>query len=184
MTSAAFDERVGLLAAFADRVAALPAAAWERIRARCAPLEGDSPEAIFARARLSANSHTAGIPDDSGVMLVRVITTLSHGVQTALALAGEIAFTIAPGLDEPCPPLSRSTGNATTDRFIDAKHLIDAAVRNAGPRNSGLQAALDAASTALLKRRFLTAAQFGEFYKWVEPEIPIVTLDARPAGHN
>lgn len=177
MTRRTFDEHVELLAKFGDRVAALSPEAWASIRARCTPLAGTSPVAIYARAQLRAAPASMLLPAADDIPLISIIRGFTFGAITTLAFVFDAAFTIAPSLDEPSYARSGTTGKPTHDLCIDAMHRIKEAVQAQGPHTSGVSTAIDAAAQALLKRDFLSDAQFRDIYRWIEPEIPIASID-------
>ena len=177
MTPRTFDEHVVVLSAFAQCVASLTVSDWARVRARCTPLSGSSPAALFSRTQLAAKPYAAHLPQTTDVLLIRAITGLTQGVLTSIGLAKEVAFAVAPSLNEPSRPRRASTGKELVDRYIDAMHTIASTVQAVAPYQVGVATAVDAAAQAVLRRDWLTDAQFHEIYQWIEPEIPLATFD-------
>lgn len=182
MATRTFDEHVVLLSAFAQCVATLTASDWAAIRARCAPISGSAPAALFARAQLAAKPCEAYIVTTADVPLIRAIGDVTRGFITSIGLAKEVAFAVAPSLYEPIRPRTASSGKETVDRYSDAMHRITSVVHAVAPYDAGIATAVDAAAQAVLRRDLLIDAQFHEIYQWIEPEIPIASFDtSRPS---
>jgi len=177
VTRRSFDEHSVLLSAFSECVASLTDADWGHIRARCKPIAGVSPAALFARAQLATKPHLAYLLRPPEFSVPGAISGVTLGVITSINLAKELTFAVAPSLNEPSRPRDVSTGKAVVDRYIDAMHRIAGAVHRVVPYHAGVATAVDAAAQAVLRRDWLADAQFHEIYRWIEPEIPIARFD-------
>jgi hypothetical protein len=181
-----FDEHVQLFAAYSARIAQLPPASWDRLRLRCADLNDHAFRALLRRALLAAKPHELYIPEPArGIPLLRVIAGASRAVQTGLALAFEFAAEFdAPDRRAPDPPPRRtqSTGDSTTDAYIDATFLIWAALASVRRTDPGVAVVVRAAGDAVLRHDWLPRADFNALYAPIEPEIPFADLEPPSSG--
>lgn len=172
-----FAQRVALLRAFAERVAALSPESWDRLRLRCAPLAGSTPAALLARSALTTAAYEIELPGNPQIPIVSAIRGVTRAVIGSLSLTKELVFGAIPSLDEPSRPRRESTGKPIADDYIDAYHTLRTAAAAAGPAQSGLSCVIEAAAQALLRKDLLSPERFTRIYQWIEPEIPIATLD-------
>jgi hypothetical protein len=181
-----FDEHVQLFAAYGARIAQLPAASWDRLRLRCADLNGRTFRSLVRRALLAAKPHELYVPDPArDVPLLRVVAGASRVVQAGLALAFEIGAEFdVPDSRTPDPPPRRtqSTGDPTTDACIDATFLIWAALAPVRRTDPGVAVAVRAAGDAVLRHDWLPRAVFDALYAPIEPEIPFADLEPPNSG--
>jgi hypothetical protein len=177
MANTSFENNLARLEVFSERVAELPPDAWTRLRLRHAQLCGSTPSALLARAELAAAPYAIVLPDGGDVPVIRLIQWTSDGIGKAIFSAKELAFSVAPSLDEPSRPRTTSTGNPRTDRFIDAMHRLRGTTRALGPYQLGLSTLVHAVAEAILRRTILGEAQFRRIYSWIESEIPLSSTD-------
>lgn len=175
-----FDEHVQLFVAYSARVAQLSPAAWDRLRFRCADLDGPAFRALLRRARLAAQPYELSLPATARrAVAPRIIAGASRAVQASIAFAGQIAAEFeAADRGVPDPPRRRthSTGQPGTDVYIDATFLIETALMPFERTNPGLVTALRAAGQAVLRHDWLSQSDFDAMYALVEPEIPFAEL--------
>jgi hypothetical protein len=176
-----FDEHVGLFVAYGARVAQLPPASWDRLRLRCANLNGAAFRSLLSRAFLAAKPYELWVPEPAhrGRSL-RVIAGVSRIVQTSLAVAAEVAAEFeASARHPPDAPRRRprSTGQLTTDAYIDANFLIESALTPIQRGDPGVATAVRAAGQAVLRHDWLARTDFEAVYALVEPEIPFADLE-------
>jgi hypothetical protein len=181
-----FDGHVQLFAAYGAHVAQLRSASWDRLRLRCADLNGTAFRSLFRRAFLAAKPYELYLPKSARrVTSLRVIVGASRVVQTTLALAFEIgaAFEVPdPRAAGPPPGRTQSTGNPTTDAYIDATFLIGAALASVQRTDPGVAVAVRAAGQAVLRHDWLPRADFEALYAPIEPEIPFADLEPPSSG--
>jgi hypothetical protein len=181
-----FDEHVQLFAAYGARIAQLRPASWDRLRLRCADLNGPAFRSLLRRALLAAKPHELYVPESArNVPLLGVIAGASRVVQTGLALAFEIAaeFDVPDSrAPEPPPHRTRSTGDPTTDAYIDATFLIGGALAPVRRTDQGVAVAVRAAGDAVLRHDWLPRADFDALYAPIEPEIPFADLEPPTSG--
>jgi hypothetical protein len=185
--SRTFDDHVKLFDAYSARVALLEPAAWQRVRQRCAALNGPEFQALVRRALLAAKSHEVFIPDAARQLVsIRVIAGVSWFVQTSIAFVGEVTAEFAaaaPGAPEPPWQRTTSTGNARTDLYIDASSRIETALMPYVKSDPGVVTAVHAAGHAVLRHDWMSPATFDAVYGFMEPEIPFAELE-RSAGNG
>ena len=177
-----FDQHVPPFVAYGARVAQLTPASWDRLRLRCATLNGPACSALVNRALLAARPYKLPLPESTPpVGRLRAIAAVSHAVQTGIAFVGEFAFEFADS-DPPASasPLrrTRSTGKPRTDAFIDATFLIESALIPLQRTEPGVVTAVRAAGRVLLMHDWLSPADFEAVYGYVESEIPFADLEA------
>jgi hypothetical protein len=174
-----FDDHVDLYAAFAQRVSALSPAAWERLAARCADLEGSSFDAVIGRARVFARPFTAPLEGNSQNSVGKAISAVAGvgitGLGIAFELARELGDVFATTPDEPLVR-TRTTGTARNDRYVDANFLLENALREHDRAHPGLATAVRAASQAVLRHDWMPPEDFRSAYAVMEPEIPFADL--------
>jgi hypothetical protein len=179
-----FDEHVALLVSYGARVAQLTPGSWERLRRRCAGLNGPEFGSLVRRALLAARPYEMWLPSRPTAS-VRAISGASRVVQTGLAFAFEVAaaFDVSDSRGIPSRPLrARSTGKPTTDAFIDAWFSINSALTPFQQTDRGLVTVVRAAGQAILRHGFLSPVDFDAVYGFVEPEIPFATLEMSSNG--
>lgn len=181
-----FDEHIVLFAAYGARVAQLQSASWDRLRERCADLNGPAFRSLVRRAFLAAKVYEMWLPEVARrIPSVQVIDSVSRFVQRGLALAGEVAAEFdAAYLREPEQPRRRTTttGAPRSDAYWDAICLIESALKHIQRTDPGVATAVRAAGQAVLRHDRLAPADFETVYSFVEPEIPYAELDPPPAG--
>lgn len=168
-----------LFAAYCAHLAQLPPAAWDRLRLRCADLSGPSFRSLLRRARLAAQPYELPLPEAAGAPRIRVLAGASRAVQTSLALAFEVAAEFDmpdPRSPDPPPRRTQSTGDPTTDAYIDAFFLITAALAPIRHSDPGVAVAVHAAGQAVLRHDWLPSENFDALYAPIEPEIPFAAL--------
>ena len=173
------DERIQRFVAYSVRVAQLSPAAWDRLRIRCADLDGPAFRTLLRRARLGARPYEVWLPPATRLPLAfRIIAGASRAVQASIAFAGEVAAEFdAASAHAPSAPLRRTrSGNARTDAFGDATLLIEATITPFGRTHPGLVTAIRAAGHAVLRHDWLSEADFDATYSLIEPEIPFADL--------
>ena len=172
-----FEKHVALYAAYADAVAALPAAAWDRLTTACGALEGESFGALLRRARLGAKPYNtlelfaAHSPALKGI--AAVTTAAVTGIGVAFELIGEFERRASPSS-------TRSSERATNPRYgeyVDAWLAIESALHSIQESHPGVAVAIRAAGQAVLRHDWLSAEAFAAVYGFVESEIPYATLD-------
>jgi hypothetical protein len=180
-----FDEHVELFVAYGNHVASLSPAAWDRLRQRCATLDGPSFRSLVSRALLSAKAHELWLPEETRHHVwARGLAGISRAVQRGLALTGELAMEFdlpeerSPSSASPSPyHRTESTGEATTDAYIDAMFLIESALALLAHENRGIATVVRAAGQAVLRHDWLPRADFDAVYAFIEPEIPFAALE-------
>jgi hypothetical protein len=181
-----FDEHVQLFAAYGARVAQLPSASWDRLRLRCADLNGPSFSSLVRRAVVAAKPHELYVPESARrIPLLQVIAGASRVLQTGLALAFEISaeFDVPdPRASGPRPRGTQSTGDPTTDAYIDATFLIGGSLASVQRTDPGVAVAVRAAGHAVLRHDWLPRADFDALYAPIEPEIPFADLEPPSSG--
>jgi hypothetical protein len=180
-----FDQHVALYVTYGDRVARLPTVAWERLRVRCAALNGPAFRSLVSRALLAAKPYEVWLPRPTTVSPgLRAIVGASRVVQTSLAFAFEVVAEFEGSSQQAsCSPRprTRSTGRARTDAFVDASFLIESALAPLQRTDPGVVTAVRAAGQAVLRHDWLTVSDFDAVYSYIEPEIPFADLEP-PAG--
>lgn len=180
-----FDEHVQLFAAYGARIAQLPPAAWDRLRLRCTDLSGPSFRSLLRRARLAAKPYEVYLLKAARVPGLPVLAGASRVFQTGLALAFEVAAEFdmpdprAPG---PPPRRTESTGDPTTDAYVDAFFLIAAALAPIRRTDPGVAVGVHAAGQAVLRHDWLAPADFEALYAPIEPDIPFADLEPPSSG--
>ena len=164
------------LDAFASRVAALDAGAWERIALRCGALNESSLGALFGRAGLLAESATPDVDPYQQLWLKPAMAALG----AAVGLLLELTKTLPP--DPPRRP-SDSRGGSQQPPGYAAFLEIERAARRQLPKHPGIAAALHAAFMALVVGPMMSPQRLAAIYAPFEPEIPFESLGA-PAGHT
>lgn len=177
MTTESFEKNLARLEVFSERVAALSPDAWSRLRLRHAQLCGSTPSALLARTELAAAPYALILPDGGDQPLIRLIQWTFGGIPKAILGAKELAFAVAPSLDEPARPRTTSTGNPQADRFIDAMFRIRSVTQTLGPYQLGLSTLVHAVAEAILTRTILREKHFRHIYSLIESEIPLSTID-------
>lgn len=177
MTNTSFENNLARLEVFSERVAELPPDAWTRLRLRHAQLCGSTPSALLARTELAAAPYAIVLPDGGDVPVIRLIQWTSDGIGKVISGAKELAFSVAPALDEPSHPRTTSTGNPRADRFIDAMHRLRSTTRALGPYQLGLSTLVHAVAEAIVRRTILGEAHFRRIYSLIESEIPLSATD-------
>ena len=80
------DERIQRFVAYSVRVAQLSPAAWDRLRIRCADLDGPASRTLLPRARLGARPYEVWLPPATRLPLAfRIIAGASRAVQASIA---------------------------------------------------------------------------------------------------
>ncbi len=172
-----FESHVDLVENFSMHVAALPCDAWDRLRIRCAPLSGRSPDILLARAQLYASFTAAQFAVHRATPFARVIADVTTSAVTAVGFALEALFTVAPSLDRPTAPRRGPLAPPHAGRYADALERISAAVSQHSRRSDGVGTAIEAAAGALLRRDAIPDREFHAIYGWVEAEIPYHRID-------
>jgi hypothetical protein len=177
MTTESFEQNLLRLEVFSERVAALPPDAWARLRSRHAQLCGSTPSALLARTELAAAPYAIIPPDGGDVPAIRLIQWTFGGIANVMFGAKELAFAVAPSLNEPTRPRTQSTGKPRTDRYVDAMHRIRGVTQALGPYQLGLSTLVQAVAEAILRRTILGEKHFRHIYSWIESEIPLSMTD-------
>ena len=157
MTQRSHEEHVTLFVAYAAAVAALPAAAWDRLTVVCAPLEGDAITTVVNRARLNAKAYNivAGIPTRSRVAktIAGITTATMTGMSVALELLAEFdsSHVSTPSSSHISTPRPRPTtsNDASVNSYVEAWFLIESALRRFPQLHSGVAAAVRTAGQAV-----------------------------------
>lgn len=183
MANTSFENNLARLEVFSERVAELPPDAWTRLRLRHAQLCGSTPSALLARAELAAAPYAIVLPDGGDVPVIRLIQWTSDGIGKAIFGAKELAFSVAPSLDEPSRPRTTSTGNPRSDQYIDAMHRIHVVTQALGPYQLGLSTLVQAVAQAIVSRTILGEAHFRRIYSLIESEIPLSATDPSTPAH-
>jgi hypothetical protein len=175
-----FDEHVALFDAYSTRIAQLDPPAWQRVRERCAALNGPEFHALVRRALRAAKPYEMKLPEAARQLVsIRVIEGVSWLVQNGIAFAGEVAAEFAaaaPGQPEPRWRRTKSTGNARTDMYIDASSRIELALAPFEKSDPGIVTAVRAAGRAVLRHDWMRPVSFDAVYGFIEPEIPFAEL--------
>jgi hypothetical protein len=116
----------------------------------------------------------AGLSEDQWRALSASCAKLSA---TRLWFSYEFAREFETGL-EPTWTRTTSTGNARTDRFIEASNRIEREISPRIEREPGVAAALRAAGQAVLRHGLIDAETFESTYAFVEPVIPYASLSS------
>lgn len=177
MARRTFDEHLVLFARYADLVHALTPAAWQRLRARCATIDGSDIDGIIDRAKLLAASQLwlPQFPDPP--IAIRAISAAQRLFVTTIALGFETATTLVPSTIGPPSARRGTTGNPRADCHIDASYRIDQAIDRQGMRVGGVPAAVHAAGQGILHHDWFPPGEFHALYRWVETEIPYALVD-------
>jgi hypothetical protein len=174
------DEHIQLFVAYSLRVAQLSPAAWNRLRVRCADLDGPAFRTLLRRVRLRTRPYELWLPPAiRRPVSFRIIAGASRAVQAGIAFAGEVAAEFdAAAAHAPSEPLrrTRSSGNPRTDAYCDATLRIEATVTPFGRTNPGLVTAIRAAGHAVLLHDTLSETDFDAAYSLIEPEIRFADL--------
>ena len=174
-----FEEHVVLYCEFSRRVAGLSSESLDKLRARCAAIDGHSFGALMRRARLAARTHEVFHSRNSTPL--KFIANGSRCLQTGLAVALEL-------VGEFQMPGSRavrrtdSTGKPRVDMFIDASFAIESALGSLSQNHPGVAAAVRAAADAVLRHDWLEPENFRRIYAFIEPEIPFAELELDSHG--
>jgi hypothetical protein len=174
-----FDDHVDLYAAFAQRVSALSPAAWERLAAKCAALDGASFQALLGRARVFAHPFASPLRQENQNEFGKAIATVAGagiaGLGLAFELARELGEVVTKGPNE---PLTRKqpTGTAQRDRYVDANFLLENALAMHERAHPGLATTVRAAGQAVLRHDWMSPADFASAYAVMETEIPFAEL--------
>jgi hypothetical protein len=181
-----FDQHVVLFVAYGARVAQLTPASWDRLRLRCAALNGPAFRSLVNRALLAARPHELWLPSRR-TGLLNAIASVLRAVQTGIAFAFEVVIefeTADPRTLVSPRRRTQSTGKARTDELIDATFLIESALAPLQRTDPGVVTAVRAAGQALLRHDWLSPADFDAVYAFVEPEIPFASLEPPFGGTN
>jgi hypothetical protein len=183
VTARTFDERVVLLEAFAACVDALPSAAWQRLRLRCAPLLGRTPDAVFARALLAAvpYEYEYGQNSPRAPLIIRAIAGTSEAVIVSTNLAFQLLTTFVAPLESPPRLRHQSTGTPQSDRVIDAFNRLEHIMHRAHVRDTGVATAVRAAAQMLLRDDSLSPSAFERGWRWIANEVPFERISAQPS---
>lgn len=174
-----FDDHVDLYAAFAERVAKLPAAAWERLAARCTELDGSSFQTLLARARVFAHPFAAPLRKGDQNEVGKAIASVAGVGIAGLGLAFEFARELSEvATKEPNEPLVRKqpTGTAQRDRYVDASFLLDNTLASHERVHPGLATTVRAAAQAVLRHDWMSPEDFASAYAVMETEVPFAEL--------
>lgn len=173
------DEHIQRFVAYSVRVAQLTPAAWDRLRVRCADLDGPAFATLLRRTRLRARPYGLWLPPGTPHPLAfRVIAGASRAVQASIAFASEVVAEFGAAVPHaPNVPLRRTrSGNPRTDAFVDATFRIEATLTPIGRTNPGVATAIRAAGHAVLRHDWLSETDFDAAYSLIEPEIPFADL--------
>jgi hypothetical protein len=184
VTQRSYEEHVRLFVAYAAAVAALPHAAWDRLAAGCARLDGDAITTVVRRARLSAKAHNIAAGNLTHSRLATTIAGVTTATMTGMSVALELlaefdsSHADAPGSPAVSAPTQRpaASNDASVNAFVDAWFVIEASLRRF-PLHSGVAAAVRTAGQAVVHHDWLSPAAFAEVYGFVEAEIPYATVD-------
>ena len=177
-----FREHVGLFAAYADAVAALPTSSWDRLTTTCASLEGDSFGAVLKRARLGARASSILEPLAAHSWRVRGIAAVGTATLTGIGVAAELIGEFGRPRSPSSVPLAVRHSDPTTAKYVEAWFTLEAAIYPVAASHPGLAAAIRAAAQAVLRHDWLSPESFNAVYAFVEPEIPYETLDRGVSG--
>ncbi len=160
------------LITFANRVADLPAEAWERIAARCGKLEHHSVEAFLGRAEFIGRVFTLDADPYQRPF-----------VQSALGAWGTLWGVAIEAVHLAHPPQSHlPLGGPLSKPQAEALSHLAAVAQTQRPRHPGAAAACYAVGLALLRRN-LAPASIAPLYSPFEPEIPFTSLRHDPEQH-
>ena len=113
------DERIQRFVAYSVRVAQLSPAAWDRLRVRCADLDGPAFRTLLRRVRLGARPHELWLPPTIRRPVgFQIIAGVSRAVHASIAFAGAVAAEFdAAAAHTPSEAFRRprSSGNPRTD---------------------------------------------------------------------
>lgn len=182
----AFDQHLALFVAYGARVGQLPPASWDRLRLRCAALNGPAFRSLVNRALLAARPQELWLPSRRTSTL-NAVASVSRAVQIGIAFAYEavIEFETADPRAVVSPRRrTQSTGKPRTDQYSDATFLIESTLAPLQRTDPGVVTAVRAAGHAVLRHDWLPPADFSAVYAYVEPEIPFADLDAPFGGTN
>src|SRR5262245_44381245 len=123
-------ELTELLVTYAHCVDALSPEAWERLRARCRPIAGSTPETLSQRAQLWASPLLVSWPAPRNAPVwIRALPTLANAFAFTMGLSLEVVQSAFPWTVDPVrPERTTTTGKPHVDRYIDAHHMIERAL--------------------------------------------------------
>jgi hypothetical protein len=171
-----FEEHVALYAAYADAVAALPAASWDRLTTACAPLDGDSFSAVLRRARHHAKPYNT-IERFAYSRALKAIAAVSTATMTGIGVASELIGEFYQQEPSASIPSYRGATDPKDAKYVDASFAIESALHSMKASHAGVTVAIRAAGQAVMLHDWLSAEAFAAVYGFVESEIPYATLE-------
>jgi hypothetical protein len=181
MTYRTLEQHVALYAAYSNAIAALPAVAWERLRARCVPLEGDAFTTVLRRARFQAKAYEIPVLTDHPSRGVRAVVRFGRVTQISLGVITELAGEFTERSTDSSASPRRPIFDPKHARFGDAWFAIESALQSS-TASVGVATVVRAAGQALLRHDFLAPATFAEVYGFIEPEIPFASVEQSAGG--
>jgi hypothetical protein len=171
-----------VLMVFADKAAALPPEAWNRIGERCALLDPSTVTAFLGRVELIARSVTPD-PDPYAQPLVQSTMAVMGNIWGMMLEVSARLAPLGPEYFERARP--RGDQGSTVGRVagMDAFLRIQGLAQRQQAVHPGTAAALRAVSLALMVRRTPAHATFEAVYRPFEPEIPYASLSPSPGEH-
>lgn len=181
-----FDDHLDLYEAFVTRVSTLSPAAWERLAARCADLEGSSFKSLIDRARVFAQPFVGPLREgtrdsDVGNAITSIASFGITGLGIVTELAREVEEIVSPASKR--APVSRknTTGSARNDRYVDAAFLLENTLAPREREHPGVTASVRAGAQAVLRHDWMSSDDFAAAYRVMESEIPFASLTRPPA---
>jgi hypothetical protein len=177
-----FSQHVALFGAYAEAVAALSPAAWDRLVVACAPLDGAAISAVVDRARLTAKAYvmeSASNVSRAERRIAAIATNAITGIGVVTELVGE--FTPRSGIPPTRPTVPRSD-DPRVDAYVEGWFTMTLALVPFENAHPGVAAAVRAAGQAVLRHDHLSPATFAEVYGYVEAEIPFDSIEQSVAS--
>lgn len=175
-----FEHDAARYVTYAARVARLPSAVWDRLRLRCADLDGPAFRALLKRTAIAARPYGLWLPGVKPTPTLQAIRAASRIVQTSIAFAHQVVAEFETPESRAADVAKRrtlSSGSPRIDALVHASMLIESTLAPLEGTGPGVATVLRAAGQAVLRHDWLSDAEFESVYRYVEPEIPFASLD-------